>query len=66
MECLNPGPTVMTRSRTNSLVPQEKDEKFPEYEEHADITERSKEDVEAFLKKNKISIVDGEDIPKPI
>lgn len=65
MECLNKGPTVVTRSRTNSLVP-EKENKFPQYEEHEDITERSQEDVNAFLKKNKISIVDGEDIPKPI
>ena len=65
MECLNKGPTVMTRSRTNSLVPQDKEE-FPQYEEHADITERSQEDVNAFLKKNKISIVDGQDVPKPI
>ena len=55
---MDKGPTVMTRSRTNSLVPQEKEE-FPSYEEHANVTERSQEDVKAFLKKNKVSIVDG-------
>jgi|TARA_B110000285_G_scaffold210645_1_gene252651 hypothetical protein len=65
MECLKKEPTVMTRSRTNSMA-QENEELFPSYIEHEDVTERSKEDVTAFLKKNKISIVDGKDIPKPI
>ena len=64
MECLNKIP--QTRSRTNSMVPQEGENEFPSYTEHADIAARSQEDVNAFLKKNKISVIDGKNVPKPI
>ena len=49
MECFNKGPT--TRSRTNSMVGMPKaNDKFPMYKEHEDITARSREDANAFMK----------------
>ena len=41
-------------------------DKYPQYKEHANITERSQEDTNAFMKENLISIISGKDIPKPI
>jgi len=41
-------------------------EKFPLYKEHVNITERSQEDSNAFLKENKVTVISGDDVPKPI
>ena len=41
-------------------------EKFPLYKEHVDITERSQKKADKFMKKNLVTVISGQDVPKPI